>query len=115
MKKVAIVLLALVAVAAAEYGYGKQTVDWSHVPYYNVEWESLGEGKGYGDSYGKDSYGEVLRYRQKETRSKDDTKTTWDTELPGKSWIKRDDAVNAQMHVSYAKGGDYKTNDYKKY
>ena len=107
--------MALAAVAAAEYGYGKQTVDYSHVPYYNVEWESLGEGKGYG-GYGKDdSYGEVLRYRQKETRSKDETKTNWDTELPGKSWIKRDDIVNAQMHVAYAKGGDYKTNDYKKY
>ena len=104
--------MALAAVAAAEYGYGKQTVDYSHVPYYNVEWESLGEGKGYGDNYGKDSYGEVLRYRQKETRSKDDTKTTWDTELPGKSWIKRDDIVNAQMRVSQMKG-DYKSNDYK--
>ena len=106
--------MALAAVAAAEYGYGKQTVDYSHVPYYNVEWESLGEGKGYGDSYGKDSYGEVLRYRQKETRSKDETKTNWDTELPGKSWIKRDDLVNAKVRVSHSVG-DYKTNDYKKY
>ena len=69
--------MALAAVAAAEYGYGKQTIDYSHVPYYNVEWESLGEGKGYGDNYGKDSYGEELRYRQKETRSKDETKTMW--------------------------------------
>ena len=99
--------MALAALAAADYG--KQTVDWSHVPYYNVEWESLGEGK----AYGGDSYGDVLRYRQKETRSKDDTHTNWDTELPGKSHIKRDDIVNAQMHVSYAKGGDYKSNDYK--
>ena len=113
IEQVAIVLLALAALAAADYG--KQTVDWSHVPYYNVEWESLGEGKGYGDSYGSDSYGEALRYRQKEVRSKDETKTMWDTELPGKSHIKRDDLVNAQVRVSHSIGGDYKTNDYKKY
>ena len=87
--------MALAAVAAAEYGYGKQTVDYSHVPYYNFDWESQGEGKGYGDSYGSDSYGEVLRYGQKETRSKDDTQTNWWTELPGKSHIKRDDQIHA--------------------
>ena len=105
--------MALAAVAAAEYGYGKQTVDYSHVPYYNFDWKSLGEGKGYG--YGKDdSYGEVLNYGQEEKRSKDDTETKWWTELPGKSHIKRDDIIHAQQHVSYAKGGDYKSNDYKK-
>ena len=105
--------MALAAVAAAEYGYGKQTVDYSHVPYYNVEWESLGEGKGYG-GYGKDEgYGEVLRYGQKETRSKDDTETSWWTELPGKSHIKRNDQIHAQQHVSYAKGNDYKQDSYK--
>ena len=107
--------MALAAVAAAEYGYGKQTVDYSHVPYYNFDWKSLGEGKGYG--YGSDDYGygEVLNYGQYESRSKDDTKTNWWTELPGKSHIKRDDIINAQQHVSYSKGygGDYKSNDYK--
>ena len=51
-----------------------------------------------------DSYGEVLRYRQKETRSKDDTKTTWDTELPGKSHIKRDDHRQRPDARLYAKG-----------
>ena len=107
--------MALAAVAAAEYGYGKQTVDWSHVPYYNFDWESQGEGKGYG--YGGDSYGEVLRYGQHETRSKDNTETKWWTDLPGKSHIKRNDQIHAQMRVGYTKGygGDYKSNDYKKY
>ena len=106
--------MALAAVAAAEYGYGKQTVDWSHVPYYNVDWASQGEGKGYG--YGGDSYGELLTYGQHETRSKDDTKTNWWTDLPGKSHIKRDDNVHAEMRVGYSHGGyggDYKKDNYK--
>ena len=112
--------MALAAITAADYG--KQHVDWSHVPCYNFDWESQGEGKGYG-GYGKDdSYGEVLRYGQKETRSKDDTETTWWTDLPGKSHIKRTDQVHAQQHVSYTNGhdsyekkDDYKNDDYKKY
>ena len=32
----------------------------------------------------------------------DNTKTNWRVALPGKSWIKRDDVVNAEMHVSHA-------------
>ena len=115
MDQVAIVLFALAAVAAADYGYGKMHVDYTHVPYYNFEWESLGEGKGYG--YGGDSYGEVLRYGQKETRNKDNTETSWWTELPGKSYIKRNDQIHAQQRVSYTKdsykGNDYKMSNYK--
>ena len=100
--KVAIVLLALAAVAAADSykSYGKN-VDYSHVPYYNVDWAVQ-------DDYYND-------YAQTETRSGDNTKTYWRVALPGKSHIKRDDVVNAEMRMSQSYGGDYKSADYKKY
>ena len=89
--KVAIVLLALVAVAAADVygkGYGKQHVDWSHVPHYKVDWAVQ-------DDYYND-FGQV------ETRHGDNTDTMWWVTLPGKSWIKRNDQIHAQQHVSHA-------------
>ena len=90
---VTIFLPALVAVAPADsYGksYGKQTVDHSHVPYYNVEW-TVQDDEHYND------------YAQTEVRNKDETKTNWRVVLPGKgSHIKRDDAVNAEMRVSHS-------------
>ena len=94
MLQVAIVLLALVAAAtAASYGnsYGRQTVDYSHVPYYNVDWAVQ-------DDYYND-------YAQTETRSGDNTKTYWRVALPGKSMIKRDDLVDAHARVSHSVGG----------
>ena len=98
MKQVAIVLLALAALAAADYG--KQTVDWSHVPYYNVDWAVM-------DDYYND-------YAQTETRSGDNTKTNWRVALPGKSWIKRDDVVNAEMRVSQHAAPSYSASAYGK-
>ncbi len=100
--QVAIVLLALAAVAAADSykSYGKQHVDYSHVPYYNFDWAVQ-------DEYYND-------YGQKETRNGDNTDTQWWVTLPGKgSHIKRSDQIHAQQRHSY--GADYKTNDYKKY
>ncbi len=92
--KVAIVLLALVAVAAAD-SYGKQHVDYSHVPYYNVDW-AVQDDEHYND------------YAQSEVRNKDETKTNWRVILPGKgSHIKRDDQVNAEMRVSHAAHASY--------
>ena len=103
LSKVAIVLLALVAVAAADVygkGYAKQTVDYSHVPYYNVDWAVM-------DDYYND-------YAQAETRSGDNTKTNWRVALPGKSWIKRDDVVNAEMRVSQHAAPSYSASAYGK-
>ena len=103
--KVAIFVFALVAAAASELngksygGYGKINVDYSHVPYYNFDWQVK-------DDYYND-------YGQQESRSKDETKTKWGVALPGKSFIKRDDLVNAEMHVSHSYGGDYKATNSK--
>lgn len=112
--QVTFVLLALVSVTAAtDYGsshggYGKKNVDYSHVPYYNFDWEVQ-------DDYYND-------YGQTETRSKDETNTYWRVTLPGKgAHIKRDDQINAKMQISQSYGGshyggdNYKSNDYKKY
>ena len=109
--QVAIVFLFLAAVAAADTyeksygGYGKQHIDYSHVPYYNSDWQVED----------KDYYGKELNYGQKEQREHDNTKTNWWVTLPGNAYIKRDDLINAQMHVSHSYGhsGDYKQPEYK--
>jgi len=96
--------LDLAAVAAAD-SYGKQHIDYSHVPYYNSDWQVED----------KDYYGKELNYGQKEQREHDNTKTNWWVTLPGNAYIKRDDLINAQMHVSHSYGhsGDYKQPEYK--
>ena len=56
-----------------------------------------------------------MEYNQYETRSADETKTNWMTQLPGSgSHIKRDDLVNAQATVAQAYAAPaYKAPAYK--
>ena len=95
----------MVAIAAAETygkGYGKQHVDYSHVPYYNFDW-AVQDAESYND------------YGQKETRNGDNTDTQWWVTLPGKgSHIKRTDQIHAQQHVAHSYAApEYKKDDYK--
>ena len=93
MKKVALIVLALVAVAAADYKPSYMTVH-QHVPYYKFDWAVTADG-----GYGKDG---PLSFGQYENREKDHTTGNWWTDLPNKGHIKVDYDVNSQVYQAYA-------------
>ena len=67
--------------------------------------------EGYG-GYGKDSYGEALKFGQQETREKDHTISNIQVQLP-KGNIKIDRDINAQAYQAQAYSAPAYKADYK--
>ena len=113
--QVAIVVLALVAVAAADSYKPSYITAHQHVPYYKFDWDVTAQGYGgYGkDGYSKDSYGEALAYHQTENREKDHTVSSWKTQLPGKAHINVDRDINAQAYAAQSYAAPAYKADYK--